>query len=442
MIKKALFVSYSFPPVNTPGGCRTAKFVKYLRPFDWQAIVITAKRKNGKGRPLDPSLLGDVPEGTTIIRVHSIEPLRLLFKLSGLLQKALRINWRRGAQGIQNKGDPRFPARSLLKKILRATLERPLSIPDQYIGWVPFALASALHAVRKQRPKVIFTSSPPLSCHLVGLVLKAVLGIPWVADFRDVWPSFFAQKKAPDERIQDHVGTSILRRADKVISVSDAIIGEFSKRHPALPRKKFKVITNGYDPDDFRDVPPLRFDRFTILHTGEIFNRDPSVVLDSLRDLASSGQIGKDLQLVFLGTLYKASITTDEVTRDLVKIIAPVPHREAISCMLGADVLLLLIGDREDHTITYPSKLFEYVFVNRPILAISSRGPVPELVKSAKLGFSYKPTEKDSVSQCILSLYSRWQAGTLVCLQDKSIMAGFHRKALTKQLAEVLNQVS
>ncbi|MCS4471994.1 hypothetical protein JQ032_01445 [Clostridium botulinum] len=40
-MKKVLIIAYYFPPLGWSGVQRTLKFVKYLKDFGWQPIVVT-----------------------------------------------------------------------------------------------------------------------------------------------------------------------------------------------------------------------------------------------------------------------------------------------------------------------------------------------------------------------------------------------------------------
>jgi len=42
-MKKVVIISYNFPPVGGAGVQRSAKFVKYLREFDWDPIVLSVE---------------------------------------------------------------------------------------------------------------------------------------------------------------------------------------------------------------------------------------------------------------------------------------------------------------------------------------------------------------------------------------------------------------
>src|SRR5207237_811435 len=63
--------------------------------------------------------------------------------------------------------------------------------------WVPAALEACRGAVATERPDALLTSSPPHTIHLVGRLLKARYGLPWIADYRDPWAHGLARPLAP-----------------------------------------------------------------------------------------------------------------------------------------------------------------------------------------------------------------------------------------------------
>lgn len=438
-MKRALIISYWFPPDNLPGSYRAGKFVKYLNEFGWKPTVLTARKSDASSRPFDTTLLGDMPPDTDIIRTRSIEPLRLIARLTKIGYKQPGLNDKTGRPTQQLAGLS-GPAEKIAKKIYKTTIEKLFSIPDPYIGWVPSAVLKARQIIDKQAPTVMFTSSPPLSTHLVGFRLKKMFGIPWIADFRDVWPAFFLQRKTIFDRINDRTALSILRTADKVVAVSEPMRQEFISRDPAASIGKYELIYNGFDPDDYKTIDPTDFDRFTILYTGEVFQRDPSSVLNATKELVKDGLIGRDFQIIFLGTINRDFVSNRELVGDFVKICDPVPHSQALSSMLGANLLLLLVGESKDHSITIPAKLFEYMFANKPILAISPDGPVSDLIKKAGLGFSYEYNQKDLIKERILKLYLQWKKRTLQNDRDEEVVRGFNRRFLTQRLVDIFEE--
>ena len=45
-MKKVLIIAYSFPPITNMGSHRILRFVRHLREFDWEPIVLTGKLTN------------------------------------------------------------------------------------------------------------------------------------------------------------------------------------------------------------------------------------------------------------------------------------------------------------------------------------------------------------------------------------------------------------
>ena len=235
-MEKVLIITYYFPPIGMGGVQRVSKFAKYLPHFDWEPIVITVKDISYYF--YDKSLLNDVKD-VKIIRTESLDPLRI----SMILKKFFQIK--------RNKINERYKE-GYFKKIYNI-INKWFLIPDSKILWVPFAIVSALKVIKKENIKLIFTTSPPNSCHLAGLFLKKLIKVKWISDFRDYWsmngiskyPTFFHRF------INDFIKKKIIKNADCIIAVSNGIIDEM-KRHSVS--HKFYLITNGFDCDDFLNI--------------------------------------------------------------------------------------------------------------------------------------------------------------------------------------------
>src|SRR5205823_4983641 len=52
-----------------------------------------------------------------------------------------------------------------------------LNWPDGGIGWMPFALATALRTARRDRPDVIYSTSTPQSGHIAALIVSRLTGV-------------------------------------------------------------------------------------------------------------------------------------------------------------------------------------------------------------------------------------------------------------------------
>ena len=96
-MKKVLIITYRWPPAGGIGVLRCLKFVKYLRDFGWEPIVLTAK--NASYQFLDYDNLKEVPDEIEIHRVPIFEPINA-FKKINLADVILTDN-----EGIINNSD-------------------------------------------------------------------------------------------------------------------------------------------------------------------------------------------------------------------------------------------------------------------------------------------------------------------------------------------------
>src|SRR4051794_30944268 len=182
--RRALAVAYFFPPLGGGGVQRTLKHVKYLPDEGFETIVLTTRPIWSPTR--DETLSADVPVGTVVIRAPEI-PLQL-------------VKW--GLHGV------------LRRARLSTTPTSYIGWPDEMAGWVPAAIWQALRAVRRHHPDVLYSTSSPVSAHLVALIVARITGIPWVADFRDGWTRNPQRERLPRPlaRLSARLEHAVVRR--------------------------------------------------------------------------------------------------------------------------------------------------------------------------------------------------------------------------------------
>ncbi|MCI5221420.1 MAG: hypothetical protein D3924_01735 [Candidatus Electrothrix sp. AR4] len=88
------------------------------------------------------------------------------------------------------------------------------------------------------------------------------------------------------------------------------------------------------------------------------------------------------------------------------------PRREALAAMRRCDLLLLIQGRHQISAETIPSKLYEYLHVGRPVLALAHENhEIRELIEP--LGHTCVSSEPDEIARALTSLYSRWKTGAV-----------------------------
>jgi glycosyltransferase involved in cell wall biosynthesis len=418
---------HPFPPTGGAGVQRSTKFVKYLPCYGWHPTVLTVR--DGVYAQRDPSLLRDVPPGTRVVRSATLEP-----------PEATVSALRAGATGA-----------TLRARLVRATYDA-LIAPDRQLLWLPDAFASGLRAARAARPAVVYATGNPYSSFLLARLLGAALDRPYVVDFRDAWTlNWYSWRHRQDrpltpllrwraalERAQERV---VVRGAAAAIFVSEQVRADYARAYPTLAAR-FHAITNGFDPDDFADAEPRTVGGFSFLYAGKFAEyRRPDGFLRGLAlATAEDPAFAAEARAVFVGDWWpEHQAVADQVgVGDRVVALGYRPHREAIGYMKGASALALISGgDRTEQ----PGKVFEYLAADRPILAIiPADGASGDAIRaSAGGGYFADPDDPAAIARAMLRI---WRDRDRRSTADPAARARFDRRALTGQLAALLNQVT
>ncbi len=414
-MKKVLIIAYQFPPVGGSGVQRTSKFVKYLRNFDWEPVVLT--RTLGRMELRDDSLLRDIPEGTRVYRTRAWD-----FNV-----------W---------PGILKLPGKFIARKVL---------IPDGERLWQLSARKAAEKIIREENIDLVYTTSYPYSAHLLGLHLKKVFpDIPWVADFRDEWMNNPYLLDNPHYRlrmkIEAKMERQVLSNADCLITNTPVMLNNFVTNHEDLNlRNKFFCIPNGFDPDDFHEVTGEKpsNEKFTITYTGALYGRrKPDTFLAALGKLVREGAVPRDkITVEFIGHFHADRLlgqAESEGLGGIVKCTSFIEHSECIKKLAYSDCLLLIEGGGKGGEAFFTGKIFEYINAGRPILAcIPANGAAAGVIRETRTGLVSDFYDVDGTAANLLTFFNNWLEGKNEYNPDRQAISRYDRKTLTQELSGV-----
>jgi glycosyltransferase involved in cell wall biosynthesis len=439
-MRTVLMLAYVFPPFFSIGGSiRAVKFAKYLPALGWRPLVLTIDDRRetvSQRREGSASLLEEIPAEAHIYRTSSGEPA------AHIQQKG---------REAREKSRLAAPIINLLSR-LRRWAYRHLLLPDAHITWLPAALRHGRRIVRDEGVDVIWATSPPHSTALVGAALKRLTGRPLVLDYRDDWidtPWYRAKPRAV-RWIERRLERWAVRVADRVVLVTQASREAFLERYSHQPAEKFVFIANGCDLDDFATVQQIEVpehETFRIVHAGLLsmdqgWRRSPEAFFEALHRLAvERPELARRLSVTFTGQLpepYRQRIQGDGLS-GIVHETGFVPHDGFLRLLREADLLLTI--NYEGFGTLIPGKMYEYWAVGRaPILLLDGQGAARRLVEEHGLGLCAEPDDVEGIVQAIAEVYDKQQAGTPLRI-DTTNLEKFDRKALTAQLADLLNEL-
>jgi glycosyltransferase involved in cell wall biosynthesis len=431
-MKRVLIISYYWPPSGGAGVQRWLKFTKYLRDFDWEPVIYTPK--NPEYPETDESLFKDVPNGIEVIKRPIWEPYDVYKRFTG------------------QKKEEKIQAGFLSEKKKNPVIENlsiwirgNLFIPDARKFWIKPSIRFLLKYLVAHPVDAVVSTGPPHSMHLIALELKNKLNIPWLADFRDPWTGIdFYDKLRLISRanIKHHrLEKAVLSGADRVTIVSWNWALDFNK----LFQRKYDIVTNGFDPDDFR-IPKGKVSKtFELTHIGSLNkDRNPELLWEVLAEICSENEsFSSDLRLRFIGKCDISLFQSLEKYRLLSRTEKTeyLPHDEVLTESAGSQVLLLLLNNTPNVMGIVPGKIFEYLATRRPIICIGpTEGDSARIIRKAQAGLTCDFNDKTSIRNALLELYSRYKQGLLK--DQEGEIDTFSRKALTGKISSILNELS
>lgn len=437
-MKTVLVVAYHFPPGGGPGVQRVLKHITYLQEAGWRPIVLTVEDGDFPAR--DESLLAKIPPSVRVVRVPIIEPYKYYRRFMGGSGAAIDVN-------VNKSGAQRRGFKAGLSEFVRATL----FIPDARIGWLRKAVQAGLRLVREEHIDAIYTSSPPYTCALIGRNIKRRTGLPWVAGFRDPWTGFLT---TPDRWwlpavIDKALERSVFAEADAVECAWEGIIDDAMGKYPSLDRSKFHHVPNGYDSSDFPPegaYPRTHADRFTITYTGSMYGRrNPSTFLAALDLLAEQHRLTpNDVHLRFVGRFGDDVLTMLETSQfsHSMNVIGYVPHETSIAMLMASDASLLIVDDAKESAEIVPGKVYEYLGVGKPIIALTPRNSAIErLVRETSAGVCAPQDDIAAIAEIIGTYVARWRKGEPIVNPNVQAIAKYERREAAHQLGSILSGI-
>jgi glycosyltransferase involved in cell wall biosynthesis len=449
MSRRVMMVAYGFPPVAGAGIERTLKHTSYLPEFGWEPAVIAPS--HAAYRLVEPGSVSRIRPGTEVHRARSVEPAHARKLVRRLLGRDSRAQPHAGHAGGATRAGPRgAPAR--LRTLLNAAWGRIIPLiffPDEQLLWALSAASVGRRVHRRHPVDLLYSSAPPISAHLAAGMLKRRIGVPWVADFRDPWigNSFARPLSAPYRRLQASLERWIVSRADRTVFATPLLRDRYAARYPELA-DRFVVIPNGYDLADLASVraaaeglPPADPDQFRLVYAGSLYGADElPTFLDGVETLlARRPELGERLRVEFIGWFDadNQAIAAQRLPRldPVVRQRGFMPREEALARVAAADAGLELIADTPGREQVAGTKLYEYIGLDKAILAVAPAGEARRVLEVLGWGVVADPTA-DGVARGLEELLDQSPPGRAADPERR-----FERRNLTGALAALLDEV-
>ena len=417
--RRLLVFAYYFPPLGLSGVQRVAGFAKYLPEYGWDVSVITAKPAGYFA--YDEGLRQEVEAaGAQVYATRSLDPTRLFGKKQAVA----------------------LPAESNRHRFAKAS--QYLFVPDNKVGWIPFAVHTAQKLLRRQKHDVVLASAPPYSGLLVASRVAKRFSLPLVVDFRDDWlenPRHTYPRRM-HWKVNRNLERRVLRAADCVTAINPVIRDSLARRGPSPA--SVHVLPHGHDiTAQDRAAAVSRGDKMVVTYAGVFYHaQTPDYFLRALALVAKDRpDVAENLTARFVGLFPadSARLVNDLGLQAQVQCVGYVPHDEAVTKQLTSDVLWMTIGEQPGgHGIT-TSKLSEYVGCGKPILALVPEGAAQTDLERYRAVRIVPPKDVRGIASALVHFYEAWQQGMLPTPSSEFI-ASRSQRVTAGELAQILDK--
>ena len=420
-MKKVLIITYYWPPSGGGGVMRWLKMSKFLPELGWQPIIFTPE--NPDPSVIDESLLKEIHPEIIEIKTPIWEPYDLYRKLTG---KKSGAKFKAGYISEASEGS--------WKSRLSVFIRGNFLIPDPRIFWVSPSVKFLTKYLKENPVDLIVSSGPPHSMHLIAPGLKKKFEIPWIADFRDPWTDIDFYHKLKLTRLADRkhrqLEKKVLAAADYVVTVSPSCAADLEK----IANRKIEVIPNGYDPSDYKFEKPALDKTFTISHFGA-FNKDrnPATLWLAMNDIAIENPDFKNLLRIKLYGQTDLSVINDIQKNNLtdnLNLIEHLPHQKGLVELSKSQVLLLPLNNAPNVKGILTGKMFEYIALQRPILALGpTDADFAEILRETNSGISLNFDDLQGIKNALQNYFQLFKKNKLM------VESGAYEKYSRKNLA-------
>ncbi len=366
-----LAISFYYPPANNPRAVQVARLLRHTRLGT--SLVCAAYLDSADRR--DELLVTESERSLQNI-------YRVPFRVSPLERKIT----------------------ALVRRVARPFWDE---WPDNSRAWKDTVVSFLTTKFQQEQimPKAMITFGSPMSDHLIGLELKRLYKLPWLAHFSDPWvDNPFKNYGWLTGKANLKMERQVVESADRLLFTSEETIDLVMSKYPDELRNNCRVLTHSYEGNKYK-FRKSTGQEVIIRFLGDLYGpRTPRPLFAALALIQREEPKSlENLKFEFVGSMCELNVWEmglRELPANLVVLRDTVPNSASLELMSEADGLLV-IDAPADMSPFLPSKLVDYMGAGRPVLGITPPGTASRLIKSLG-GWVGNPADLRQVKDALL----------------------------------------
>lgn len=293
--------------------------------------------------------------------------------------------------------------------------------------------------------ELIIATSPQLFVGVAGALVSKINRKNFLIDVRDLWPDIVLDMNVMKKYNPIYLFLKILEKfmynqSRYLVYNSPGFRSYLEKKYD---NEKMTLVTNGID--DFildyfgnREVNIQIKEKYQILYAGNLG------IAQDIKILVDLAKKRNDIEVLLLGKGSQENLIKEkikELNLKNINLISSVPRNELLKFYEKADILFLQLKDIKMFEKTIPSKIFEYLATQKPIL-YGVEGVAKEiLMKEFNRKYYFKANNIDDLEEKLDLVINDIEAKTYLKPDIEKLRNSYSRKILSQKYAMLIEKV-
>lgn len=315
-----------------------------------------------------------------------------------------------------------------------------------------YMLASVIASLRVESPDVIIATSPQFFCGWAGTFVHWIRRKPFVLEIRDIWPETIKAVGAMQNgliiRVLEWLEHRMYHSATRIVTVGEGYAKRIREKvGDAVP---IDVVPNGISvptPASAEDVSEFRerWDlngKFVCSYVGTIGMCHGLEVVVKTAELLRAADVS-DVVFVFVGAGARREaieqMAAESDVTEFIRFVGLLPHEKVPVALAASDACLVHLKSSPLFRSVIPSKIFEIMAAERPII-IGVEGLAREIVEKSGAGWPMQPSSASDLAEIIQNISSNLEESSQRAANAKQfVFANYHRDDLAKKYLGIID---
>lgn len=308
-----------------------------------------------------------------------------------------------------------------------------------------FVQAIKIGIKESKQSDLIIATSPQLLVGVAGAMVSKINKKKFLIDIRDLWPDIVLDMNVMKKYNPIYLFLKLLEKfmyKQSIYLVYNSP-GFKSYLEQKYDKEKMTLITNGIDDfilDYFGDkkieIQPK--EKYQILYAGNLG------IAQDIKILVDLAKKRKDIEILLVGKGSQENLIKEKIREFNLKnitLISSVPRNELLKFYDETDILFLQLKDIKMFEKTIPSKIFEYLASQKPIIYGVEGVAKKILMEEFNRKYYFKANDIKNLEEVLDLVIQDIESENYLKSDTKKLKNNYSRKILSKKYADLIEKV-